>query len=94
MLLPCFCERGKTVAALLYSSLIIVKSPQICGHRQIAEPRNYCLVRVIVFFFGVCFSLFFCFSQVRNSGLIPYNWCQSLGLGLSGSNGRGSKKGV
>ncbi|RVX02908.1 Retrovirus-related Pol polyprotein from transposon TNT 1-94 [Vitis vinifera] len=27
-------------------------------------------------------------------GLIPYNWYQSLGLGLSGSNGRGSRKGV
>ena len=63
MLLPCFCEREKTVAALLYSSLIIVKSLQFRGRKQIAEPRKYCLVHVIVFFFGVCFSLFFCFFK-------------------------------
>ena len=44
-------------------SLIIVKSLQLHGRRQIAEPRKYCLVRVIVFF-GVCFLYLFCFSQV------------------------------
>ena len=38
-------------------SLIIVKSLQLRGHRQIAEPRKYCLVRVIVFF-SVCFLYF------------------------------------
>uniref|UniRef100_F6H3B3 Protein kinase domain-containing protein n=1 Tax=Vitis vinifera TaxID=29760 RepID=F6H3B3_VITVI len=27
-------------------------------------------------------------------GLIPFNWYQSLGLGLSGSNGRGSRKDI
>ena len=41
-------------------SLIIVKSLQLRGCRQIAEPRKYCLVRVIVFFslaciFSICF---------------------------------------
>ena len=46
-------------------SLIIVKSVQLRGRRQIAEPRKYCLVRVIVFF-GVCFLYLFCFSQVGN----------------------------
>ena len=45
-------------------SLIIVKSLQLRGRRQIAEPRKYCLVRVIVFF-SVCFLYLFCFSQVR-----------------------------
>ena len=44
-------------------SLIIVKSLQLRRCRQIAEPRKYCLVRVIVFF-GVCFLYLFCFSQV------------------------------
>ena len=44
-------------------SLIIVKSLQLRGHRQIAEPRKYCLVRVIVFF-SVCFLYLFYFSQV------------------------------
>ena len=44
-------------------SLIIVKSLQLRGRRQIAEPRKYCLVRVIVFF-DVCFLYLFCFSQV------------------------------
>ena len=42
----------------LYSSLIIVISLQLRGHRQIAEPRKYCLVRVIVFLWPV-FSLIF-----------------------------------
>ena len=44
-------------------SLIIVKSLQLRGRRQIVEPRKYCLMRVIVFF-GVCFLYLFCFSQV------------------------------
>ena len=37
---------------------------QLRGRRQIAEPCKYCLVRVIVFFFGVCFLYLFSFSQV------------------------------
>ena len=55
-----FCVRRKTVGATftLYSSLIIVKSLQLRGRRKIAEPRKYCLVRVIVFLWRV-FSLFF-----------------------------------
>ena len=44
-------------------SLIIVKSLQLHERRQIAEPRKYCLVRVIVLF-GLCFLYLFCFSQV------------------------------
>ena len=44
----------------MYFSLIIVKSLQLRGRRQIAEPRKYCLVRVIVFLWRV-FSLFFFF---------------------------------
>ena len=44
-------------------SLIIVKSLQLRERRQIAEPRKYCFVRVIVFF-GVCFLYLFFFSQV------------------------------
>ena len=39
-------------------SLIIVKSPQLRGRRQIAKPHKYCLVCVIVFLWSV-FSLFF-----------------------------------
>ena len=56
-------------------SLIIVKSLQLRGRRQIAESRKYCLMRVIVFF-GVCFLYLFCFSQVRNF------WLNSLQLVL------------
>ena len=48
----------KNRSRTLYSSLIIVKSLQFRGHRQIAEPRKYCLVCVIVFLWRV-FSLFF-----------------------------------
>ena len=54
-------------------SLIIVKSLQLRGRRQIAEPRKYCLVCVILFF-GACFLYLFYFSQVRNF------WLNSLQL--------------
>ena len=47
----------------IVSPYFIVKSLQLRGRRQIAEPRKYCVVRVIVFF-GVCFLYLFCFSQV------------------------------
>ena len=42
----------------MYSSLIIVISLQLRGRRQTAEPRKYCLVRVIVFLWRVFFSIF------------------------------------
>ena len=59
---------GKTIAAPCISfSLIIVKSLQLRGRRQIAKPRKYCLVRVIVFLWRVFSLFFFCFSQVGNS---------------------------
>ena len=61
-LLPQFCT--------LYFSLIIVKSLQLHGRRQIAEPHKYCLVHVIVFF-GVCF-LYFLFLTGWEFELIPY----------------------
>ena len=48
----------------IVSPYFIVKSLQLRGRRQIAEPCKYCLVRVIVFF-DVCFLYLFCFSQVR-----------------------------
>ena len=44
----------------IVSYYFIVKSLQLSGRRQIAEPRKYCLVRVIVFFLRV-FSLFVLF---------------------------------
>ena len=47
----------------IVSPYFIVKSLQLHGRRQIAKPRKYCLVRVIVFF-GMCFLYLFCFSQV------------------------------
>ena len=79
----------------LYSSLIIVISLQLHG-RHIVEPRKYCLVCVIVFFFFffACVFLYFLFLTGWEFGLIPYNWYQSLGLGLSGNNDRGSRKSV
>ena len=45
----------------LYFSLIIVKSLQFRGCRQIAESRKYCLVPVIVFSLACIFSIFFIF---------------------------------
>ena len=65
--------RENIVAAscTLYYSLIIVKSLQLRGRRQIAEPRKYCLVHVIVFLWRV-FSLFL-FLTGWEFGLIPYN---------------------
>ena len=47
----------------IVSPSFIVKSLQLCGRRQIAEPCKYCFVHVIIFF-GVCFLYLFCFSQV------------------------------
>ena len=52
----------------IVSPYFIVKSPQLRGRRQIAEPRKYCLVRVIVFF-DVRFSLFVLFLTGWNFGL-------------------------
>ena len=69
LVLSCFVEM-KNCSRTLYSSQIIVKFLQLCGCRQIAKPRKYCLVRVIVFLWRV-FSLIFFFSQVGNSGLFP-----------------------
>ena len=55
----CFFEREeKLYYHTLYFSLIIVKFLQLRGYRQIAKPRKYCFVHVIVFFWRV-FSLFF-----------------------------------
>ena len=56
-------EKNCSCTIVLYFSLIIVKSLKLRRRRQIAEPRKYCLVRLIAFF-GVCFLYFFCFSQV------------------------------
>ena len=41
-----------------YVFLIIGISLQLRVYRQIAEPRKYCLVRVIVFLWHVFFSIF------------------------------------
>ena len=63
LLLLCFLrdkekKKKKHCSCTFYFSMIIVKSLQLCGRRQIIEPRKYCLVRVIVFF-DVCFLYFF-----------------------------------
>ena len=47
----------------IVSPYFIVKFLQLRGRRQIAEPRKYCLVCVIVFF-DVYFLYLFYFSQV------------------------------
>ena len=48
-----------------------MKSLQLRRCKQIAEPRKYCLVRVIVFLWRV-FSLFFLFLTGWEFDLIPY----------------------
>ena len=48
----------------IVSPYFIVKSLQFRGRRQSAEPRKYCLMRVIVFLWRVFSLFFFCFSQV------------------------------
>ena len=48
-----------------------MKFLQLRGRRQIAEPRKYCLVRVIVFLWRV-FSLFVLFLTGWDLGYIPY----------------------
>ena len=64
-------SRGLAVTCTLYSFLIIVKSFQLRGRRQIVEPRKYFLVRVIFFLWRV-FSLFFLFLTGWEFGLIPF----------------------
>ena len=54
----------------LYFFLIIVKSLQLHRHRQIAELRKYCLVRVIVFLWRVFYL--FLFLTGWEFGEIPY----------------------
>ena len=49
----------------IVSPYFIVKSLQFRGRRQSAEPRKYCLMRVIVFLWRVFSLFFFCFSQVE-----------------------------
>ena len=63
--LGCNWELGflRVFLCTIVSPYFIVKSLQLRERRQIAEPRKYCLVRVIVFF-SVCFLYLFCFSQV------------------------------
>ena len=53
----------KVFLCIIVSPYFIVKSLQLYGRRQIAEPHKYCLVRVIIFF-SVCFLYLFCLSQV------------------------------
>ena len=48
-----------------------MKSLQLRGRRQIAEPRKYCLVRVIVFLWLV-FFFFVLFLTGWEFGLFPY----------------------
>ena len=69
---PGFCMRGKIVAAFCIFSLIIVKSLQLRGRRQITELRKYCLVRIIVLFLLYVFSLFLFLTDWK-FGLIPCN---------------------
>ena len=61
---------------IIVSPYFIVKSLQLCGRRQIAEPRKYCLVRVIVFF-DVCFLYLFVSHRLEF-------WLNSLGGGEKG----------
>ena len=60
--LGCNWELGflRVFLCTIVSPYFIVKSLQLRGCRQIAEPRKYCLVRVIVFLWHV-FSLFVLF---------------------------------
>ena len=63
--------RLRLTGCTLYFSLIIVKSLQLHGRKQIAELCKYCLVHVIVFLRCV-FSLFFDSRKFGNFDLIPY----------------------
>ena len=72
------CER-KYCSHTLYSFLIIVKFLQFRRRMQIAEPRKYYLVYVIVFF-GMCFLYFFFFLTGWEFGLIPYTYFMVIPL--------------
>ena len=77
VVLPCFSMRENIVAAscTMYSSPIIVKSLQLRRRRQIAEPRKYCLLSVIIFLWYVFFYFFFLTSWIRSNSLhLPPNF--------------------
>ena len=67
--LGCNWELGflRVFLCIIVSPYFIVKFLQLCGRRQIAESRKYCLVRVIVFHWRV-FSLFVLFLTGWNFG--------------------------
>ena len=65
-----FRETEKLCCRTLYFSLIIVKSLQLRGRKQIAEPRKYCLVCVIIFFYMSFF--YFISHKFGNFVVIPY----------------------
>ena len=54
-----------------------MKSLQLRGRRQIAKPRKYCLVCVIVFLWHV-FSLFVLFLTGSDFGVIPYTFLPTV----------------
>ena len=56
----------------IVSHYFIVKSLQLRGRRQIAEPRKYCLVLVIVFFDMCVFSICFVSHRLEFWVKIPY----------------------
>jgi len=60
-----FWKREKLCCRTLYFSLIIVKSLQFRGRRQIAESRKCCLVRVIIFLWHVFFLYFVSYMYVK-----------------------------
>ena len=65
-------------SCIMYSSLIIVKSLQLRGRRQIAEPRKYCFMRVTFLLFFFFFSFWHVFSLFLfltswEFGQIPYS---------------------
>ena len=67
-----FEREKKLYCRTLYFSLIIVKSLQLRGRRQIAESHKYCHVHmIIIFFFRVCFLYFFVSYRLRISCIFP-----------------------
>ena len=73
-------------------SLIIVKSLQFRGHRQIAESRKFCLVRVIIFLWRV-FFLFVLFLTGWEFWLNSLQEGDRWGGGIDGGNVLGGRAG-
>ena len=87
----CFLEK-KLYCRIFYFSLRMVNP---CNFVDVGKLSNHLnIVLCDCFLWYIFFLSIFASHRFRNFVYIYFNWYQSLGLGLSGSNDRRNRKGV